>query len=124
MSERYPNRPDIEIRGELDPSQRRVCEQLTDVLTELPGVEIQAVGISPNMVVAGGTESPCVWFKVDEGAQEYQIAAAINTFRGRKVGVVSNFHFGHHRDLVDVRPFGATLGMYILPSVEINLEDI
>lgn len=112
---------DIEIRGELDPVQRHVCAQLVQALQELDDVEIKAIGITSNMVVEGGTESPCVWFTAPEESGDHRLSAAIDTFRRKKVGVVSDYSFHRYRDMLPAVPFGATLGKYVLPDLEIDL---
>jgi hypothetical protein len=113
----------IETRGELNPAQELICNQLLAVLDELEGVEVHAIGVVPNMVLRGGTESPCVWFGIEGRKKpEFRISAAINTFKGKDAAVVSDYSFRPYRDKLTVTPFGATLGSYVLPDIDIELQ--
>jgi hypothetical protein len=123
MSEKSPTPGNhIETREELSPAQELICDQLKATLDGLEGVEVQAIGITKNMVTLGGEDSPCVWFTVEKEGQKYRMSAAINTFRNKNVGIVSDYNFHPYRDQINAIPFGATLGKYILPDIDIEIE--
>jgi hypothetical protein len=115
---------EIEIRGSLNNRQRKICNQLVDIIRDIDGVNVVAMGMDDNMVVTGGKKSHCVWFRVKDGLMEHRIATAINAFRNQEVVIVSNYSFSSDKkdDMYSV-PIPPTLNKYMLPYLEIILEE-
>jgi len=110
----------IEVRGKLSPEQKKICDQLVTIIQELESIEIQAMGVTNNIVVFGGKKSPCVWFKFKDLVSEFKVVVVV--IEG-KVWVTSDFSFLPYRDVLKVRPFGVTLGKWELYDQNIELEE-
>lgn len=113
----------IETRGTLNPEQLNLCGQLVQVLQDLDGIQIEAIGITDNMVSYLHPKSPCVWFTPPNLKTQQRVSVALKTFRNREAAVVSDYSFNPYKDRVNAIPFGAVLGKYVLPDIKIDMEN-
>lgn len=47
---------DIEVRGDISPEQRNICEQLSNIIQKLEGVKVQAIGMEKTWSPVVGKE--------------------------------------------------------------------